>query len=70
MRRFRLGRVEILAIRTKGPFQRHLEIRNHGLFFGRFISYEVSIGHQLWVVNVYKNECIGSGTITYTEETQ
>lgn len=54
MRRFRLGRIEILAIRTKGTFQRHLEIRNQGLFFGRFMSYEVSLGHQLWVVNVYK----------------
>ena len=54
MRRFRLGRIEILAMRTPDPFQRHLEIRNQGLFFGRFISYEVSIGHLLWIVNVYK----------------
>ena len=41
-------------MRTSGPWQRRLEIRNQGLFFGRFISYEVSIGHLLWVVNVYK----------------
>jgi hypothetical protein len=54
MRRFRLGRVQILAMRMTGPFQRHLEIRNQGLFFGRFNSYEVSIGHLLWIVNVYK----------------
>jgi hypothetical protein len=54
MRRFRLGRVEILAMRMTGLFQRHLEIRNQGLFFGRFISYEVLTGHLLWIVNVYK----------------
>ncbi len=70
MRSFRLGSIEIFAIRTSDPWQRHLEIRNRGLFFGRFIGHEVSIGNLLWVANVYKNECINSGSINYTEEAQ
>ena len=54
MKRFRMGRVEILAMSMNGPFQRHLEVRNQGLFFGRFISYEVSFGWLLWIVNLYQ----------------
>jgi hypothetical protein len=54
MKRFRIGPIEILAMCMSGPFQRHLEIRNQGRFFGRFTSYEISFGRLLWIVNSYK----------------
>jgi hypothetical protein len=55
MRRYRIGRIEILAMQMTGHFPRHPEIRNQGPFFGRFNSYEVSIGRLLRIVNVHRD---------------